>query len=147
MRTKMLLEMNNMPKANRKAEWQTTRPKQETHKEMNIMSSITEKQHIRTQKQINDMQELAGSLGLALALPQDYTDADLVTAALEIGRRRARASPRTIDTHTMICLRCGAYDDMRSCSVNRAACTECKAQGYNCKLQRYQHNREMMNHG
>lgn len=51
-----------------------------------------------------------------------------------------------MNTQTMICMRCGAWnsrtnrpDDAR-CGVNTALLTKGKAQGFNCKLQRYNVN-------
>jgi ribosomal protein L40E len=57
-----------------------------------------------------------------------------------------RASMRYINTQKLICMRCGAWDDVsnrpdeRRCGLNCALLTPGKICGFNCKLQRYQAN-------
>lgn len=53
-----------------------------------------------------------------------------------------------MDTQKMICMRCGAWDDKTNrpndarCGINCFLLTKGKTQGFNCKLQRYNKNRE-----
>ena len=46
----------------------------------------------------------------------------------------------TMNTQTMICMRCEAYGNEQECGINSCILSNCKAQGFNCKLQRYYAN-------
>ena len=41
----------------------------------------------------------------------------------------------------MICMRCEVYGNERECGINSCILTNCKMQGFNCKLQRYYMNK------
>ena len=51
-----------------------------------------------------------------------------------------------MDTKIMICMRCGAWDEVheccneRECGINSSILTKGKCQGFNCKEERYLFN-------
>lgn len=44
-------------------------------------------------------------------------------------------------TLSLICFSCGCEPQSKDCEINNTILTECKTQRFNCKAQRYLHNR------